>query len=173
MAWVGGLCVCCRVLCFGRIAFTDWCPLPAPGSAASRYFRGMGSRVGPRDSSNKTDSSSSKNEASRSKGHEVFYNWMSEEGLGTRPLGLCVKIRARVSRRAKQASRSKTGSNGLEQKSAFPWSFGTVFCPISVNPNDERVFTREAGKKLYQRTKGKPCKNSFADELSAIEVSGQ
>ena len=38
---------------------------------------------------------------------------------------------------------------------------------LSVNPKDERVFTREAGKKLYQRTKGKPCKKSFADELSA------
>ena len=84
-----------------------------------------------------------------------------------------MKIRARVSRRAKQASRSKTGSNGLEQKSAFPWSFGTVFCPISVNPKDERVFTREAGKKLYQRTKGKPCKKSFADELSAQSRSVQ
>ena len=31
----------------------------------------------------------------------------------------------------------------------------------------EGVFTREAGKKLYQMTKGKPCKKSFADELSA------
>jgi hypothetical protein len=82
-----------------------------------------------------------------------------------------VKIRARVSRLAKQASRSKTGSNGLEQKHKLKVT-------ISVNPKDERValkgvFTQEAGKKLYQRTKGKPCKNSFADELSAIEVSGQ
>ena len=77
-----------------------------------------------------------------------------------------MKIRARVSRRAKQASRSKTGSNGLEQKHKLKVT-------ISVNPKDERVFTREAGKKLYQRTKGKPCKKSFADELSAQSRSVQ
>ena len=83
-----------------------------------------------------------------------------------------MKIRARVSRRAKQASRSKTGSNGLEQKHKLKVT-------ISVNPKDERValkgvFHSGGGqKKLYQRTKGKPCKNTIADELSAIEVSGQ
>jgi hypothetical protein len=48
MARVAALCVCCRVFCFGRIAFTDWCPLLSLCSATSRYFRGMGSRVGAR-----------------------------------------------------------------------------------------------------------------------------
>ena len=106
----------------------------------------------PRDSSNKTDSSSSVNEAPRSKGHEGFYNWISEEDWA-QGLWACVKIRARVSRRAKQASRSKTGSNGLEQKHKLKVT-------ISVNPKDERValkgvFTQEAGKKTVPKDQGK------------------
>jgi hypothetical protein len=58
---------------------------------------------------------------------------------------------------------------GLEQKH-------NLKVTISVNPKDGRValkgiFTRDAGKTLHQRTKRKPCKKSFPDELSAIEVS--
>jgi hypothetical protein len=57
---------------------------------------------------------------------------------------LCEDPSSGTSRRAKQTSRSKTGSNGLEQKHKLK-------ATISVNPKDERVALKGPPPSLRQR----------------------